>query len=143
MSEKGFTLLEIMLVLALLSLVLLIAVPSLIPLVEHHELTKTINQFFSDYRLAQITARASSRWVAIQIVPTEHFYIIKDINGIIKKVDYGKNISVTSTYTAKYNTITFNIYGWVDQGGRITFTNSRNETHSCIIQVVTGQIRVE
>lgn len=78
-SKKGFTLLELMVVIALIGVVLLLAVPATRDALTVNDLKKAARQFAGLERQLRVDAvRDQMNYVLVLNVPSAHYYVITD-----------------------------------------------------------------
>ena len=137
-NEHGFSIIELLLVLLLLSFIIGLAVPNFGSMSEYYLIENWVQQFIMIYYWSQQQAIDKDQWVEIVFYPSINTYIIRNEKKTLKKVTYNKNIYITNTLYN--NRIRFNANGNLAlQNGTITIKTAK-KIRNIVIQMYTGQI---
>ncbi len=137
-NEKGVSLVEVLLVLFILTIIMSIVIPNFWSMSEHYLMEGWIQQFIITYYWSQQQAIYQDQWVEIILYPSLNLYVVKNGEGILKKITYNKGIRITNTLNN--NRIRFNANGNLAlQNGTITI-KTKNKVRQIVIQMYTGQI---
>ena len=171
-SMRGFTLLELMMVMAITAILLAIAMPNLSKWKEEHEINGQAQKVYFDMKLARATSIQSNNNVLVTFDIVKNIYKVHDdtnSNGIedsketVKAVNLENNIefgfnlglfdvdgnTVTSPiFLGGGNKVTFNSRGQTDKGGSI-FLIHRNKIgytndrmRSIYLSRITGSVEL-
>lgn len=137
-NEQGVSLVEVLLVLFILTIIMSIVIPNFGSMSEHYLMEGWIQQFIITYYWSQQQAIYQDQWIEIILYPSLNLYVVKNGEGILKKVTYNKGIRITNTLNN--NRIRFNANGNLAlQNGTITI-KTKNKVRQIVIQMYTGQI---
>lgn len=137
-NEYGFSIIELLLVLLLLSFIIGLAIPNFGSMSENYLMESWIQQFVITYYWSQQQAIDKDQWIEIIFYPSLNTYIIRNDEKTLKKVIYNKNILITNTLSN--NRIRFNANGNLAlQNGTITIKTPK-KSRNIVIQMYTGQI---
>ena len=137
-NEYGFSIIELLLVLLLLSFIIGLAIPNFGSMSENYLMESWIQQFVITYYWSQQQAIDKDQWIEIIFYPSLNTYIIRNDEKTLKKVTYNKNILITNTLSN--NRIRFNANGNLAlQNGTITIKTPK-KSRNIVIQMYTGQI---
>ncbi|SVB50441.1 uncharacterized protein METZ01_LOCUS203295 [marine metagenome] len=171
-SMRGFTLLELMMVMAITAILLVIAMPNLSKWKEEHEINGQAQKVYFDMKLAQATAIQSNNNVLVTFDSVKNFYKVHDDtnnNGIedsketVKTVNLENNIEfgfnlglhdvdgnvVTSPiFFGGGNKVIFNSRGQNDSGGSIFLIHmnrvgyTNDRMRSIYLSRITGSVEL-
>lgn len=148
---KGFTLLEIMIVIAIVGIVAAIAVPNMIGWRGERQLEGAARSFLADMQLVRLRAVREAEDVSVVVnVAGNSYQMFVDLNS-----DYGfdagemqvrsrtmpSGIVIVSTTFAGDRT-QFDSRGRPNVVGRVTFRNTANSTREVFVNRV-GRLRIE
>jgi len=144
-KETGFTLIELMMVLALMAIVSAYAVPSMTQIIKNNRLTTQTNLFISAMQLARseaikrgesITVSATGGiWNDGWTVQTATPATIKTFGAVPK--------AVTIASTGTFVSYTYDSQGLVDHADTLTVCDDRTaETGRLISLTITGRVSV-
>lgn len=143
-QSKGFTLVEVMLVMAIFSIILMLTVPSFRPTDKRYEGEAFFQQLEDDLFLAQQIALSESTTVVVKFNPVHQFYLVQYISGkVIKRRDIPSSLSFYSNY--ENHQFHFNQYGNISLAGRLFFHDVKENKplRTYILQLGNGRFRVE
>jgi prepilin-type N-terminal cleavage/methylation domain-containing protein len=171
-SMRGFTLLELMMVMAITAILLVIAIPNLSKWKEEHEINGQAQKVYFDMKLARATSIQNNNNVLVTFDIVKNIYKVHDDtnnNGIedlketVKTVNLENNIefgfnlglfdvdgnSVTSSiFFGGGNKVTFNSRGQSDSGGSIFLIHRNRIGHtndrmrSIFLSRITGSVEI-
>jgi len=149
-NRKGFTLLELILVILILGIILAIALPGFQRPLAHHRLYAAGREMVSEIRQLQQRALAEEKHSykikffvdRSRNIKIDHYYIMEDIN-ILKTVELPAGINLYDTNFAgeklHINCSGYPAYGF---GGTVQLENDHNEK-LYIIVAKTGRVRMD
>lgn len=138
-TRQGYTLLEILVVLALISIILSIAIPS-IKVIGNFEEKKEMKNFRRDIISARNMAIIEGSIYVLTIYEKDNSYIIKSKGKVIKNIKLAYwEIMPENTLDSK---IKFLSTGSPDKGGTIGLKNKRKKITKLTILPVTGKLNV-
>ena len=171
-SMRGFTIVELMMAMAITAILLVIAIPNLIKWKEEHEINGQAQKVYFDMKLAQATAIQSNNNVLVTFDSVKNFYKVHDDtnnNGIedsketVKTVNLENNIEfgfnlglndvdgniVTSPiFFGGGNRVIFNSRGQSDNGGSIFLIHmnrvgyTNDRMRSIYLSQITGSVEL-
>ena len=167
MSTRGFTLIELMVTIAIMSIMVAIGFPSFQTMIASNRLTSSANAMVSALQLARMEAVKQHEWVIIK--PKDDvtdgwangWYVFVDFNGnnsqdslteptiatfdalnsttTVSAVD---DTSVTATSGYK-NRVSYRPSGRVNSPGHFTFCSAAAQDFRKVVIAATGRIHVE
>jgi type IV fimbrial biogenesis protein FimT len=150
MNNKGFTLAEVVVTLAILGIMATIAIPSFMSWLPKHRLQTSVRQIYDDLNLAKMEAVKRNTDVFIQFSPTNETYsVILDSNNsgaldggdtpLKSNIALENGVNINNTGFAS-NTVGFNNRG-MTVGGATGNINLSNPTGNGGVQVnIAGNI---
>lgn len=93
-NAKGYTLLELIIVIMMLSIIILIVVPSFTSISEAHEVEHFLEQLQNDLYFAQATALSRGKPVMLDFQPSRSRYQVRMSNQAILSRDYPTHFTV-------------------------------------------------
>jgi prepilin-type N-terminal cleavage/methylation domain-containing protein len=138
----GYTLIELMAVLVVLSIILLLSVPKFTSLQDKYVFDVVVNEFLNDLRTAQMMAIKEGRHYRAEFTDNQR-YAIKSEDRVVfqteKVVIMPKGITYTDTF--KLSKYSFSLNGMeINNGGTITIKNSKGRSAEITITPITGRI---
>jgi len=143
MRKKGFTLIELVIVLAIAGILIAVAVPWFSRYLDSKALQTALRQVEADLRNAQQKAGATSISYKVTFTPGETKYSIYQQDQLLETKELQKGIMIQSN-TATNNTIIFNPppSEIPIQGGTITLISPKGSTGQVEVSSSTGKITV-
>ena len=138
-SMRGFTVVEIMMVMTITAILLVIAIPNLLKWKEEHEINGQAQKAYFDMKLAQATAIQSNNNVLVTFDSVENFYKIHDDtnnNGKEDSKESVKTVNLENNITFGYNLGLHDVDGNIVtspiffEGGNQVIFNSRGQNDS-------------
>jgi len=123
-SEEGFTLVELIIVIALISVVSAIAVPNIVVMRQNAELRGAARDLLSNIQLAKITAIERNKYCAITFNTSSAGYVVYVDENENLQYDVGVDDEVKNVLLSDYGTTSYDL----SQGGGdgLTFSNPSN-----------------
>lgn len=144
-SNKGFTLVELMIVLAIAAILAGVAVPSFQSLIRDNALTSEANQFVSAIHFARSEALKRSNSVTLTANTTGKWQYGWSVGDGVDTLRNYAALSGTSTLTSTSSTITYRGTGFISGNSAITLDlcdDRTGETGRRISISVTGRASV-
>jgi len=150
-DDKGFSLIEVAVVVAIVGILAAIAVPNMIGWRAEAKLSGAARNFYADLQLARMKAIRESEDISVTIDPSSNSYTVffdldsdgtqdSDEDTIVSK-DMDSGVDIVST-TFSSDRTTFNSRGRPNIIGRVTFQNSLGTVIEVYVNRI-GRIRVE
>jgi len=140
-GRRGFTLLEIMIVIAILGILAVIGVTNFSGLNEKYKVEAETKQFYADLMDARGRAMQRDRWFFVRITPTGYMTYedsspAPDGNGVFDNDALVTSVAVRHGITTVLNgggqNFRFNRNGIADDNGTISFTSTAQPDYDCI-----------
>lgn len=151
-KNKGFTLIELMIVISILGLIIVMSLPNYSRFIQGWKLNGEAQQFTSVLRTARSTAIMKNIDVVFTFNNKTNTYSYFEDANKNSKLDSGEYQSATYTlypgisiiaYTLSSSTLTFGSKGNTQESGSITLINSNNKVKNIRIYGGTGNITIE
>ena len=148
-NKKGFTLVELMCIIAVLAILSLIAIPEVMNSIDKWILDSTAKQIVEDIRWTQHLAITGCLIHYFDIDVSDRSYRIR--SGIlndptIKTVEFNPNITgIVSTFKShgKYKRLSFSSTGIPAQTGSVFLTSKRGKEVTITVAVGTGRVAIK
>ena len=142
-NRFGFTLLEIITVLAIMGIVMTISIPVYRQIQPNIELSATARQITTDLRQAQQLAVTEQVIYSVEfnIVDSSYEIINTDSEQVFKQETISANIKINSITDLTDDTVSFNATGAALESGTITLTNRKNASSTIEIKP-SGYVRI-
>lgn len=143
-GEKGFTLLELLLVMAILGLLSAAVMPRMLPVLDKIRLQSDARDVAQALRLARQQAISTGKPAAFYIYPYASLYRVQNANSLhfregIKCID----TSFAPAYSGGPPACTFHPNGApLPRAGTVVLANQRGEKTYIIVNPVVGRVRV-
>lgn len=141
--QSGFTLLEVILAVAILGIILSVAIPNLQKPLAHYRLKNAGMQLAADLRwIRQQSIYGKTSMVNVWFSLANNLYLIRDGTKIVLQRTLPPGIRF-SAIELQQNPFTFSLAGAPGGGGHIKLKNIYGETCYVYIMPSSGRIRVE
>jgi prepilin-type N-terminal cleavage/methylation domain-containing protein len=143
-SDVGFTLLEVMTVLAIIGIISLISMPIYLQIRPTLTLNSETRDVVSDLRYAQQLAVTEQTNYSIELNQAQNKYTITntETSTIVKDENIKTGISIQSISGFTTDTIIFNVTGAALESGSFTLANLNNATTTITIKP-SGYVKIE
>lgn len=138
-NEKGYTLFELIIVIAILGMIVLIAVPSFTPISEANEVEHFFEQLQDDLYFTQALALSRGKTILLDFRHSTSRYQIRDGITIILARDYSNEFTIEKG--SMNTTIEFNLNGNIRNPGTI-FVDTKGERYKLTFQLGKGRFDV-
>lgn len=139
-DEGGWTLVEMVLTLALIGLLALLSIPAFAQLGERVERQLFLDRFVAEVRLAQREAIGHEEEVAVEVDKTGRAFRVVRGGKVIRQEMIPHRYRLRSNYPE--NRLLFRRTGQV-RGGRFQLYEGKKRVGEVIIQVASGRTRLE
>lgn len=143
---NGFTLVELMIVIAVMGIMTAIAIPSYQTFMAQRRLNGAAREVMSDLMAARMKSITKNNRFRLIVVDTAQYQILDDANNN-NAVDAGEAIQAKNIQTNYYDVTLsktanpiFNPRGTATLGGTITVTNPRGSKY--VIVSLNGRVRI-
>jgi prepilin-type N-terminal cleavage/methylation domain-containing protein len=147
-KKKGYTLIELITVLALFSILLLISIPNLSFLHKYREYNE-VKQFEKDIKYARSSALTKNAPVVTFFDITNNGYKIIQHNKVIKEYKFQQGVNIKSINTSSGyltsggSSIEFKTTGAPSSAATIEFDTRYHGKYNITINVATGRINIK
>lgn len=144
-ERKGYTLIELITVLALISILFMVSIPNSYILVRHREYNE-IKQFEKDLKFARAKAMVENSPVEFMVDVQQNKYKIVQNNKVIKEYIFKNGVQLQSITISdnkssqNWSSIVFKTTGAPSSAGTINFNTKNFGNYSITIEVATGRI---
>ncbi|GEN35007.1 GspH/FimT family pseudopilin [Aneurinibacillus danicus] len=139
--KNGFTLIEVLIVVAILGGVLGFAIPSAMQIMRHMQGDQFIETLSADLYLAANEALSYRGIVRVKFEPWNGIYVVHRIWET-----YQKKVKIPAGFVVSYNfgdgTLIFNELGHVLQGGTITVVYPNGVAKKITVYMVSGRFAI-
>jgi len=136
-GRNGYSFLELVIVLAILSALLLLSLPQAQHILNRQETSLFLNRLATDLNYAASEARGKMVNVRIDLLRTQGVYLIK-VNGVQKKqVRFPVGMTIKSNFPN--DRLDFFSDGQIGQAGTIDVLDSKGKGYSVVIQLSSGR----
>lgn len=154
-SRHGYTLLELMIALSILTILAAVVVPKIKPIVAGLEMKSAARQLFADLNHAKIAAMEKQKTHCLAVNGTSGWAIIEDtdnngacdINGTndtkLKTFSLTENYSDITFSGTGGNTIKFDNMGLADNFSKLKLKNSKYNKDANVTVSMTGFISIQ
>lgn len=154
MADRGFSLLELLVVLVIISVAAAIAAPNFSRFMERYEVRKAARQLMTDLQSAKMRAVAEGADHRVSFISGKapQYVIERNTAGAWQTVDIVRNLAdATNPYHAKGITVStsahplrvvFSPLGSANPAASIIF-RSKNDQTMTVFVILTGRIRIE
>lgn len=140
LKQKGFTLIEMLMVLFIVQVMMFSIIVTIRPLVEYYKITLFLRQLQSDTFYVQQTAMNRESPIKINFAPKGTEYIISDSRAVLYKRAYDSNIHIT--FGSGNSTIQYNKNGNISQAKTIFISNQKFK-YKVTFQIGRGRFYVD
>lgn len=123
-SGGGFSILELLVALGLVSVVSLVAVPEASQLFRQYQFAVAVNQLAADLSIARLQAVAQSRFVRVRFLGSSSYVIERSSDGV-SFTQYGATIPLPSRIGGSGTGPTFDRSGLPNQAVTMSLTDGR------------------
>ena len=141
-NQKGFTLLESLLVLSIVSIMSLVLITNIVPIHQKKVIESFLNQFEKDLMYTQQFALINGESVYLLINANQQQYDVKSIDRStpILKRNYPSEIIIESSSLS--NRIVYNSNGSIQKSGTI-YIHYKKSTYKAIFYLGKGRFKIE
>lgn len=149
MKSRGFSLIELVIVLAIASILMGIGIPLSQNIIDKNKLTVVLNQVEADLRKAQATSKATGKNIEILFIPGQTiYYIFEHLSTstpkLLEKIEIPGGVKIFTNTAPANKIIYFGAYSESEvTGGTITFKSPKGKLGKVIVASITGRIRTE
>ncbi|MGN8234655.1 competence type IV pilus minor pilin ComGD [Priestia flexa] len=141
MNQKGFTLIESLIVLAIVQVMVLIIVINLKPLMAHYQLTSFLRQLQADTFYTQQIAITTQRPARLTFELANSRYLLLKIGAERPIMQRGYHSNIRVVFSSGTSSIQYNEQGNISQAKSL-FISSNKETYKVTFQIGRGRFYV-
>ena len=143
--QSGFTLAELMVVIAIIALLTSVAVPNFLSWLPKYRLKSAADELFTNLNLAKLTAVRNGEPCAVSF--TANGYTIDSLGRSINLADYGSGVTFAlppgETGSAFPSSITFDTRGLSSTWAAAYLSNGAHTGYFKIGTLITGVVRIQ
>jgi prepilin-type N-terminal cleavage/methylation domain-containing protein len=151
-EQKGLTLIELMVVVAIIAIISAIAIPQFTGFINHYRLTSTVSSLTSSLQFARMAAVSSGREYQVEINLVNETFDVQRGNlasgstswistGDLHRAYTGVDIAMVNGSYSNPASKQFNPDG-SSSSGSISFSNTQGERYSITLTPATGRVKV-
>ncbi len=141
MNQKGFTLIESLIILAVVQVMVLIIVINLKPLMDHYQLTSFLRQLQADTFYTQQLAMTTQRPARLTFEPVNSRYVLLRVGAEKPIMQRGYYSNIRIVFSSGTNSIQYNEQGNISQAKSLFISNNK-ETYKITFQIGRGRFYV-
>lgn len=148
-NSRGYTYLEMLLVLIILTMFLSLAYPAVVAFISQGELRGQARQVFADVNLIRQTAVMSGEESRLKFYTEKDYYLVVLPDRLERRelpdsISFaGANFPERNTPSGeKYRVLSFNYNGAPNRAGRVSLENPEGEKRCVIVSLGTGRPRI-
>jgi len=152
-EDSGFSLVELIITIAIVAILTLVAVPNLMSWVPKNRVKDAAQDLYGNIQMAKMEAIKRNRSCTVSFSGGPEQYFIGLINKSVKMADYGSGVKIDKIQTAPAppaspvtvslpETITFNSRGFGDKARDVFLTNEANSATYRITILVSGVVTI-
>lgn len=146
MRKKGFGVIEVIIIIALIAIITAIAVPWYMNSLDHRRLRAAMSQVEADLRNAQQKSKAASIPYEVLFIPGDSFYRVFEhpadkTASLVEEISLPEGVKIYSN-TAPGNKIVYfqPTYTSETTGGTITLQSPKGSRGQVVVAAITGRI---
>jgi prepilin-type N-terminal cleavage/methylation domain-containing protein len=162
-GKSGFTIVELMIVIAIMGVLTAIAIPTYITWLPKHRANAAARQLFADLQNARMRAISENNDYKVEFITGSNLYKVYDDAVLVKTINIGNHsgigfgyssatnwngdgISGSVTFTGTPASVTFQPTGRANKNGSIYFKPTEDATRTdrqrAVTVLLTGRIRM-
>lgn len=147
-NRQGYTLLEMLIVLAVLGMISLVVLPLYPTTSVKQEIKQVFRQFEEDYFYVQQKAIAESKVHRLVVNSLHGYYYVEEMEAPVKRlfIRHLPEYMTIKKLTGKDNDLVLGAHGHIQKAGTISFTyqlEGKLHSRNYVFQIHTGRFRVE
>jgi len=140
-NDSGFSVIELIVTIAILAILTTIAVPNLVSWIPKYRVKDAAQDLFSNVQLAKTEAIKRNQNCTVTFNTAPDNYVIGLLNRTITLADYGSGVQYTAAPAP--TSITFNPRGFADSAVNVTLTNAQNSVSYRVSVLISGVVTVD
>ncbi|MCY0876329.1 MAG: prepilin-type N-terminal cleavage/methylation domain-containing protein [Firmicutes bacterium] len=142
-AEQGFSLIEVMVALAVSTLLMAIALPDFSALVDRAFLFNTTCEIVGDLRDQQALARAQQAYQEVRFAPFAPYYqLYSDGIGYTRYTGFDPGVMYEDGYLhLPQPTVRYNLAGNVNESGKIGLADREGDKQTIVVCLDSGELR--
>jgi len=152
-EDSGFSLVELIVTIAIIAILMLVAVPNLMSWVPKNRVKDAAQDLYSNIQMAKMEAIKRNQSCTVTFSTGPEQYFVGLMNKTVKMADYGSGVKFNKIQTVPVaptapvtvslpETITFNSRGFGDKARDVFLTNSANSATYQITILVSGVVTI-